>query len=98
MLQLLAKRLAASALILFGIAAITFVLLYLLPADPAAQIAGRSGNAQTVANVRHELGLDQPLTVQFVNYLSKLAKGDLGRSYTQKTAVSSLSWHACRQR
>jgi peptide/nickel transport system permease protein len=90
MLALIARRLAASALILFGVAAITFMLLYLLPADPAAQMAGRSGNAQTVANVRHELGLDQPLPVQFVNYVSKLARGDLGRSYTQKTAVIDL--------
>jgi peptide/nickel transport system permease protein len=90
MFQFIARRLVVSVLILFGVAAITFVLLYLLPADPAAQIAGRSGNAQTVANVRHELGLDQPLAVQFVSYLSKLAKGDLGRSYTQKTEVISL--------
>jgi peptide/nickel transport system permease protein len=90
MLQLVARRLAASALILLGVAAITFVLLYLLPADPAVQLAGRSATAQTVANIRHELGLDQPLAVQFLTYLSKLAEGDLGRSYTQKTQVVTL--------
>ncbi len=90
MLQLFARRIVASALILLGIAAITFVLLYLLPADPAVQLAGRSATAQTVANIRHELGLDQPLAAQFVNYLGKLAKGDLGRSYTQKTEVITL--------
>ena len=61
MLQLIARRLAGSVLILFGVAAITFVLLYLLPADPAVILAGRSATAQTVANIRHELGLDQPL-------------------------------------
>ena len=75
MLQLIARRLVGSALILLGVAAITFVLLYLLPADPAVQLAGRSATAQTVANIRHELGLDQPLAVQFVNYLGKLAAG-----------------------
>ena len=90
MLQLIARRLAGSVLILFGVAAITFVLLYLLPADPAVNLAGRSATAQTVANIRHELGLDRPLAVQFLHYVSNLAQGDLGRSYTQKTEVITL--------
>jgi peptide/nickel transport system permease protein len=90
MLALISRRVAASALILLGVAAITFVLLYLLPADPAVNLAGRSATPQTVANIRHELGLDQPLGVQFLSYLSKLAAGDLGRSYTQKTEVITL--------
>lgn len=90
MVLLIARRLAASALILIGVAAITFALLYLLPADPAVQLAGRSATAQTVANIRHELGLDQPLAVQFLAYFGKLVQGDLGRSYTQKTEVITL--------
>jgi peptide/nickel transport system permease protein len=90
MVQLIARRLAGSVLILFGVAAITFVLLYLLPADPAVILAGRSATAQTVANIRHELGLDQPLAIQFLHYVSNLAHGDLGRSYTQKTDVITL--------
>lgn len=90
MLTLIARRLAGSALILFGVAAIAFVLLYMLPADPAVQLAGRSATAQTVANIRHELGLDQPLAVQFLNYITHLVQGDLGRSYTQKTEVITL--------
>jgi peptide/nickel transport system permease protein len=90
MLQLLARRLFQSALILFGVSAITFVLLYALPADPARMIAGRSATAQTVANIRHELGLDQPLIMQFGHYVSGLVQGDLGRSYAQKTEVSKL--------
>ena len=90
MLQLIARRLAGSVLILFGVAAITFVLLYLLPADPAVNLAGRSATPQTVANIRHELGLDRPLAVQFLNYVGNLAQGDLGRSYTQKTEVITL--------
>lgn len=90
MLTLIARRLASSALILFGVAAIAFVLLYMLPADPAVQLAGRSATAQTVANIRHELGLDQPLAVQFLSYITHLVQGDLGRSYTQKTEVITL--------
>ncbi|QIJ44525.1 ABC transporter permease (plasmid) [Rhizobium leguminosarum] len=84
------RRLLQAALILLGVAAITFVLLYALPADPARMIAGRSATAQTVANIRHELGLDQPLLVQFGTYLGNLLHGNLGRSYAQKTDVWTL--------
>ena len=85
-----ARRLIQAFLILLGVAAITFLLLYALPADPAVLIAGRSATPQMVANVRHELGLDQPLVMQFLHYLGGLAEGDLGRSYTQRTAVLPL--------
>jgi len=90
MATLLAKRLVQSCLILLGVAAITFVLLYALPADPARMLAGRSATAQTVENIRRELGLDQPLLSQFLHYLGNLVQGDLGRSYAQKTEVATL--------
>lgn len=90
MIFLILRRLIQTALILFGVAAITFLLLYALPADPARMIAGRSATAQTVANIRHELGLDQPLLAQFWNYLMGLTEGNLGRSYAQKTDVGAL--------
>lgn len=87
---LLLRRLVQTALIMLGVAAITFLLLYALPADPARMIAGRSATAQTVANIRRELGLDQPLLVQFWSYLQGLVQGDLGRSYAQKADVGTL--------
>lgn len=90
MIELILRRLGGALMILFGVAAITFMLLYALPADPAVQLAGRSATAQTVANIRHELGLDQPLIVQFIHYLGNLVQGDFGRSYTQKTEVMTL--------
>ena len=90
MLTLIAQRLVQSALILFGVAVITFALLYALPADPAVMIAGRSATAKTVASIRHELGLDQALPLQFWHYLRGLLQGDLGRSYAQKTEVETL--------
>ena len=90
MVLVLARRLVQAALILLGVAAITFLLLYALPADPARMIAGRSATAATVASIRHELGLDRPLLAQFWSYLSGLAEGDLGRSYAQKTEVGRL--------
>ncbi len=86
----LIRRLIQSALILLGVSFITFFLLYVLPADPVRQIAGRSATAQTVANIREQLGLDQPFIVQYLRYLGGLVQGDLGRSYLQKTEVASL--------
>lgn len=90
MVALFARRLVQAVLILVGVAAITFVLLYALPADPAVLLAGRNATPTTVANIRHQLGLDRPLIEQFWTYLSNLAQGDLGRSFNQKTAVAPL--------
>ncbi|PKP68404.1 MAG: glutathione ABC transporter permease GsiC [Alphaproteobacteria bacterium HGW-Alphaproteobacteria-4] len=88
----LIRRLIQAALILLGVSLVTFFLLYLLPADPVRQIAGRSATAQTVQNIREQLGLDQPFVVQYWRYLSGLVQGDLGRSYLQKSEVAVLIW------
>ena len=84
------RRLIQSALILLGVSFITYVLLFVLPADPVRQIAGRAATAQTVENIRQQLGLDQPFLVQYGRYLANLVQGDLGRSYLQKTEVGDL--------
>jgi peptide/nickel transport system permease protein len=84
------RRVIQALLILIGVSFVTFVLLYLVPADPARQIAGRSATAETVANIRHQLGLDQPFYVQYWRYFSNMIQGDLGRSYLQKTQVAEL--------
>ncbi len=90
MLRYLSRRLVASLLILIGITMVTFALTFLIPADPVRMIAGRSASAQTVESIRHQLGLDKPVLVQYANYVAKLAQGDLGRSYVQKTEVTLL--------
>ena len=84
------RRLIQSALILLGVAFVTFFLLFVLPADPVRQIAGRSATAETVESIRQQLGLDKPFLVQFFRYLGGLVQGDLGRSYLQKSEVSLL--------
>ena len=89
MLAYLARRLLTSALILLGVSFITYFLLFVLPADPVRQIAGRSATAETVQNIREQLGLDQPFVVQYGRYLWHLLQGDLGRSYLQRTEVRS---------
>ncbi len=90
MISYLLKRLLQSAFVLFGVTLVTFLLVYLLPADPARMIAGRSATVATVESIRHELGLDRPLPVQYVSYLGGLVRGDLGRSYAQRAPVSGL--------
>jgi peptide/nickel transport system permease protein len=90
MLRYLARRLSASILILLGVTVITFALAYLIPADPVRMIAGRSASAQAVESIRHELGLDRPLYEQYLGYLGDLMRGDLRRSYVQKTQVATL--------
>ncbi|PSJ55042.1 ABC transporter permease [Pseudaminobacter soli (ex Li et al. 2025)] len=90
MLAYVARRLLQTVLILLGISLVTFVLLYLVPADPARQIAGRSATAQTVENIRQQLGLNLPFYEQYLRYLTGLLHGDFGRSYLQKTEVAEL--------
>jgi peptide/nickel transport system permease protein len=86
----LARRLIQTALILLGVSIITFLLLHFLPADPAQMVAGRTASAAQKEMVRQQLGLDQPVWVQYGRYLGKLVQGDLGRSYLQRTQVIEL--------
>ncbi|WP_291278517.1 ABC transporter permease [Galactobacter sp.] len=82
---------AIGALIaLWLVATLGFVVLQFLPGDPAQAAAGGPGSqasAEALAAARAEYGLDQPLPVQYVNYLGSLLTGDLGRSYSQKQPV-----------
>jgi peptide/nickel transport system permease protein len=90
MLRFLLSRLGQSVFILFGVTVITFALAFLVPADPVRMIAGRSATPATVENIRHQLGLDRPLPEQYARYVTRLVHGDLGRSYMQRTEVSTL--------
>jgi len=79
-LKLLARRLLQALPSLAAIVIITFLLTRLLPGDPAAYFAGDAADAESIAQVRAELGLDRPLVVQFFVYLGDLLRGDLGTS------------------
>ncbi len=86
----LARRIAQTIPVLFGISVLTFVLIYYLPADPARMYAGPSATVETVMQIRHELGLDQPLWVQYIRYMERVLHGDLGFSYRKQIAVTTL--------
>ncbi len=86
----IARRLVQAGLILLGVSIIAFLLLYMMPADPARMVAGRTANKEQVELVRQQLGLDLPFWKQYAIYLGKLVQGDLGRSYLQRTQVIEL--------
>ena len=75
------RRLAAALPVLLGVTAIAFALAYLVPGDPARALAGERYREEDLANLRHELGLDRPVVVQYVDYVGRLVHGDLGRSF-----------------
>ena len=85
----LATGLVSLAVTLLGLLAFTFTLSHLSPVDPVLQIAGDHASESTYAQVRQELGLDQPLLMQFWHYLTHLAHGDLGISRLTNSPVAS---------
>jgi len=86
----LLRRLVHLVLVLIGVSIITFLILHALPHDPARQVAGRTASPEQVEEVRHQLGLDRPLPMQYWRYVAALMQGDLGRSYVQRSQVSEL--------
>src|SRR5260370_25259784 len=90
MWTMIARRTLQALPVLLGISIITFVLIYYLPADPARMYAGPSATVATVARIRHELGLDQPVWVQYLSYMGRIFHGDLGFSYRKQVAGAQL--------
>ena len=74
----LARRLGQSLFILIGITLVTYVLLYLLPADPVRQFTRGNASPEIVEAIRRQFGLDLPLWQQYLRYLGNLLQGDLG--------------------
>jgi len=75
------------ALVLWVVTTITFFLSYVVPGDPARLIAGATASPEQVERVRHELGLDRPVSYQYVAYLNRLAHADLGQSLQSRRPV-----------
>ena len=80
MLRYLVRRLLLLAVMLGGLVLLTFVVSNVAPSDPAALAAGPDATRDMIETVRHEYGLDRPLPVQFVRYVTDLLHADLGRS------------------
>ncbi len=76
----LVTRLAASLVTLLGVATLVFVMVRVLPGDPARIVAGVFATQEEVARIRSRMGLDRPLVAQYGTFLARLARGDLGTS------------------
>jgi peptide/nickel transport system permease protein len=90
MTRVIGSRLFSTLLVLFGVSLIVFLLLQMVPGDPAVTILGSGATADAVAALRTQLGLDRSLPVQFFDYLGGLLHGDLGRSLTVNAPVTDI--------
>mgnify|MGYP003489447274 CR=1 FL=1 len=91
MLNMIAKRLGLLVFVVFGVTLVTFFMSRVIPGDPASMIAGQRASEETLQSIRQQLGLDQPIWVQYFNYMGDLLRGDLGNSIrTQRPVVDDL--------
>jgi peptide/nickel transport system permease protein len=81
------RRLLWMVLVLFGVAAITFVIAFLVPGDPARLYAGTNASPAAIKIIHHQLGLDRPLWTQFADYMWRVLHLDFGFSYRYQTPV-----------
>jgi ABC-type dipeptide/oligopeptide/nickel transport system permease component len=88
-MRFLAARLAGLVLVVVGITLVTFVTLHVFPADPARLLAGPGATDSQLQQIRRDLGLDQPLPVQYVRYLADLSTGN---SCMSPSRSHSASW------
>ena len=85
------RRLLLLILVLWGVTLVTFILMHVVPGDPAKVLLGKlSGNEVLVTKLRHQLGLDKPLIVQYFEFVKGILRGNLGNSYKFKASVMSL--------
>lgn len=87
-LTAIARRLAAGLLVLWLVSVLTFLMVRLIPGDPAQTAAGDNATPQQVEAIRTQLGLDKPLVTQYVTWLSQVLRGDLGTSLTSPRPVA----------
>ena len=89
-LSFLVRRFLLTLPLLFIVSVMAFSLVHLLPGDPALVILGPEAPKSAVAALRSQLGLDQPVYIQYAHWLGQVLHGDLGRSLVDNTPVSSL--------
>lgn len=89
MLRYLVRRLLLTIPVLIGVATLVFALIHLVPGDPAQAMLGEGAAPEELVKLRHSLGLDQPLLVQYKSFLAGVAHGDLGTSFRYNTPVTA---------
>ncbi|MBT9258219.1 MAG: ABC transporter permease [Clostridiales bacterium] len=89
MTRYLFRRLLALIPVLLGVSILVFLILHLTPGNPAEVVAGPDAPPETIAAIEKELGLDKPLYVQYFTWISKVLRGDLGKSLRSKQPVAA---------
>ena len=90
MLRYLIRRLLLTVPVLLGVATLVFSLIHLVPGDPAQAMLGDGASPQDIAELRKNLGLDEPLLDQYVTFLRHAITGDLGRSFRTGQPVTAM--------
>lgn len=90
MLKNIAKRILISIPVLIGVVLLIFIMLRVIPGDPVVTMMGEHVNQEIIDKISKEMGLDQPLYIQFLRYLSNAARGDFGTSYKLNEKVGKI--------
>jgi ABC-type dipeptide/oligopeptide/nickel transport system permease component len=88
-MKFLGRRLVLAVPTLAGVLIVSFLLLYVAPGDPVQEMVGERADSATIAHLRHDLRLDEPLPNQFAFYAGRVLRGDLGRSYITGRPVTA---------
>ena len=88
MSRFILRRLLLAIPTLFGVLVVAFLLLFVAPGDPVTAMIGERADSATIARLRSELRLDDPLYVRFGHYVGNVVQGDLGRSYITNRPIS----------
>src|SRR5687768_16505171 len=88
MSRFIIRRLLLTIPTLFGVLIVAFLVLHVAPGDPVTAMIGERADSATIARLRAELRLDDPLYVRFGTYVANIAKGDLGRSYITNRPIT----------
>lgn len=88
MYKYIIKRIIMMIPVIIGVSFLVYFIISLTPGDPVKMMLGEEASAESIREVREELGLDQPIIVQYAKYMAKLLKGNMGVSYRSKRPVS----------
>ena len=86
------KRILSALVIMWAVATIVFICMRVIPSDPAQVVLGNYATEETIKAFRHDMGLDRPLWVQYAEFMSRLVRGDLGRSMITNRPIGEQIW------
>ncbi|HLO03500.1 MAG TPA: ABC transporter permease [Symbiobacteriaceae bacterium] len=90
MLRYIIRRLLAGIPVLLGVSLITFILMHIVPGDPVSVAFDKRYDPAAIASIKHELGLDRPIPVQYLDFVKGAVTGDLGASFQSKKPVMQI--------